>query len=241
MIRFLLSGALASLLVLVPTSGAQSQATDSPGDCLRGLARGGWDLPAGDRLGHVRGVLVDRASRRFLLEARLNPRPIAGGAHTGILSGRLYRLTDDGVAPRPLAEVRGTYAVGGERRGRFEAVLATPADRAGDEHELLGRMEGRFRDPQATDRDPVGRFEAHWGSAAEPRRSPAHSFFGFQTFDRLPQPSTAGTAAGSAAAATTPPARRVASSSPAGGSLARSIAPGGPSPRPCAGSRRRAS
>lgn len=161
MLRFLLAGALAGALAFVPSSHAQSLGTDASRDAHAGWARGAWDLPAGGSFGHVRGVLIELREQRFVLEGRLDPLPIAGGTHTGVVNGRLYPITDDGVASRPVAEFHGAYLVGAERRGRFEGAI-TSLTRPGTPPVRLGHLEGRFRDPSAPERDPVGRFEARW-------------------------------------------------------------------------------
>ena len=63
------TGALGVALLSLSTLSAQTGI-----DCASGDARGAWDLPAGRPAGTVKGLLVDQAGHKLLLEGR----PIEG-------------------------------------------------------------------------------------------------------------------------------------------------------------------
>jgi hypothetical protein len=161
MLRSTLSAALALLLTVLPLS-AQTDGSDNTTSILSGRARGGWDLPARGDLGHVRGVLFHGGQRDFVMEARLTPLDIKPTVHMGRIDGVIMLVTRDGDT-KVVAEIHGTYTTFPGRRGYFHAGITAPAARDSKvEPEVLGKMGGRFADPMERDKDPVGRFLAHW-------------------------------------------------------------------------------
>jgi hypothetical protein len=151
------AGAL--MLSLAPLS---AQASDSNSDAFaHGRARGGWELPEPDELGHVRGQLVERDGPRLFLEARLLPLPQVGERRGGLVEGRLFPVSDAGVAPRAVATVIGTYLVGPDGRGKFETGIFELPDTS-DRPERLGQLDGLFRDPRQAGPDVPGDFIGRW-------------------------------------------------------------------------------
>lgn len=155
MLRLSLASALGALLLSVTPS-----AQTTP-DAMGGRMRGAWDLPAADQPGHARGVLFYLGEVVVGMEARLTPMPMLGDARGGRIDGILRRKTDTGFAPEAIAEVHGTWVVGKDRRGRFEAVI-TPTAVEGVRPEPMGKMAGTFADPMMRDVDTVGRFAGRW-------------------------------------------------------------------------------
>ena len=153
MLRILLAGALSALLVTALPLSAQT----TP-DCISGRARGAWDLPVKDQPGRVRGMLGDGAGHRLLLQARLTPVGTDGGRIDGILTP----MTPTGPAARPIAEVHGTYVVGLDRRGHFEAAIVGPLPLGTEPPTLVGKLAGAFTDPMLATSDPVGSFLGQW-------------------------------------------------------------------------------
>jgi hypothetical protein len=156
MLRNCLAGALALLLSFAPIT-AQSIAPD----CMRGQARGAWNLPAGDQSGQVRGLLSDANGRRLVLQARLAPLPGTDGTRGGSIEGLLYPVRTDALRPAPVAAVVGTYVLGRPGRGTFEAAIveiAKPDERPA----ALGKLGGVFADPARRGMDPVGTFSGRW-------------------------------------------------------------------------------
>jgi hypothetical protein len=155
MLRLLIVSAIGALLLFVTPVSAQT----SP-DML-GRMRGAWDLPTDIHPGRARGALYYLAKPIVGLEARLTPLIDPTTKPGGRIDGVLRRMTDTGLAREALAEVHGTYVVGADGLGRFEAVITKPAI-PGVRPEPIGKMEGTFGDPMMRDRDPVGRFVGTW-------------------------------------------------------------------------------
>jgi hypothetical protein len=138
-----------------PAVGAQSQDPgSSQGDCLAGRAAGLWNLPRGDERGLVRGLLTTQESdRKLALEGILRPAlPGPGDLRTGRLDGRLFPVLASGPADQPVAEIHGTYLVGPDGKGRFEAWIVRLRDQ-----QRIGRISGIFEDPAGRP-DADGRF-----------------------------------------------------------------------------------
>jgi hypothetical protein len=95
--------------------------------------------------------------------ARLTAMPLDGGRRGGRMDGVLARPDDTGML-RPVAEVHGTYVVGLDRRGRFEAVIV-PLTSDETRPEPIGKIAGVFADPMIDRQDPVGRFIGSWAIA----------------------------------------------------------------------------
>jgi hypothetical protein len=162
MLRTRLLGAVGALLLSLGSLSAQSSGGDSTPDCLTGRARGAWDLPVKDEPGKARGILADLAGHRLAFEARLTPAPLPGTLRGGRIDGLLTPITRDGLGPRPIAEVHGTWVVGPDGRGRFESVIVELEHAAGERPDVLGKFAGYFADPLVDGRDPVGRFVGRW-------------------------------------------------------------------------------
>lgn len=156
MLRLLLCGALCALFLSFSSLSAQS----TP-DVMEGRMRGTWDLPLKDQPGRVRGVLLYLGEVIVGLEARLTPFTDPGNIPGGRIDGVLRRRTDTGFAPEPVAEVHGSYVIGLDGRGRFEAVI-TPLAAAGIRTEPIGKMAGAFYDPMTRDTNRVGYFAGRW-------------------------------------------------------------------------------
>ena len=156
MLRLLLAGAIGALLLSFTPLSAQT----TPG-VIGGRMRGAWDLPADNHPGRARGVLFYLGDVVVGLDARLTPLPVPGDARGGRIDGVLRRKTDTGFAPDAVAEVHGTYLVGPDGRGLFEALIVRPTV-LGMPPEPIGKMEGVFADPMVGDTNPVGRFAGRW-------------------------------------------------------------------------------
>jgi hypothetical protein len=156
MLRFLLAGALGLLLLASSPLSAQT----SP-DVIGGRMRGAWDLPTDLHPGRARGVMYYLGQVVVGLDARLTPITDPTVKHGGRIDGILRRKTDRGFAPDPIAEVHGTYIVGPDGQGQFEAVIV-PLATTDVRPEPIGKMAGVFSDPMLRDRDPVGTFLGRW-------------------------------------------------------------------------------
>jgi len=157
------AGALAFLLLSFSPLSAQAAGGAGPSpDCATGRARGAWDLPADRNPGHARGLLFNVDGVQLALGARLTPLPLPGGLRGGRIDGDLYRMTSAGPSPRPIAELHGTYLVGPEGRGRFEAVIVALDPGASGRPRLLGKFEGLFADPPQRGVNPIGGFVGRW-------------------------------------------------------------------------------
>jgi len=164
MLRNLLAGALVALLAS-PVALLSAQATEPDAitpDCISGQAFGAWDLPSEGGSGHVRGLLLQVGERQLALEAKLIPVRLPGDLRGGRIDGVLLPLTPDGVAQLPIAEVHGTYVVGRDGRGRFEAAFTELTRDPARSLERLGRIAGLFRDPQGDGENTLGRFAGRW-------------------------------------------------------------------------------
>jgi len=161
MLRKLLP-ALAAVLALCANSfSAQAPAPNVDPDCISGQAFGAWDLPSARVPGHVRGVLVQVGQRKLVLEAKLDPAVLPKDQRGGRMDGVLLPLRADGSVPLPIAEVHGTYVVGPDGSGRFEAAITELARDPLARPERMGMIAGLFRDPEGRD-DPIGRFAGRW-------------------------------------------------------------------------------
>jgi len=156
MLRTTLAALLTTLLTLTPLSAQTSS------DCASGRARGAWDLPTRDQAGRVRGILGDGTGRRMVLEARLTPVLLDNGVRGGRIDGLLTPLTENGLAPRPTAELHGTWVVAPDRTGRFESLLYPFQETKTGLLEPFGKMAGAFADPMIGRTDLVGRFVGRW-------------------------------------------------------------------------------
>ena len=156
MLRLMLASALGALFLSFSPLSAQT----TP-EVIGGRMRGTWDLPNRDQPGRARGVLFYLGEVVVGLDARLTPMPMPGDMHGGRIDGILRRKTDTGFAPDPVAEVHGTFIVGPDRKGRFEAVIVPP-EALGVRPEPIGKMEGVFADPMVGDKNTIGRFTGRW-------------------------------------------------------------------------------
>ena len=156
--RTLLALGLAALLSV---AGSGSSPASAQTDCLDGRALGQWNLPSRIERGVVRGLLVQetRDGRKFALDARLAP---IRGTDGGKLDGNLYVIAP-GPALRPFAQVRGTYGVGQDGSGRFDAAIVQMNQKLIPVE--IGKVVGTFSDhpdtPQAESGSP-GRFRGQW-------------------------------------------------------------------------------
>jgi hypothetical protein len=155
MLRLVLACALCALLFSSTPLSAQT----AP-DILEGRMRGTWDLPVKDQPGRARGVMLYLGEIIAGLDARLTPFT-DGTVRGGRIAGILRRRTDTGFAPEPIAEVYGTYVIGIDGRGRFEAMIVPPTV-PGIRPEPIGKMGGVFYDPMMRDTNPVGHFIGRW-------------------------------------------------------------------------------
>jgi hypothetical protein len=156
MLRILLASALGALFLSFTPLSAQT----TP-DTIGGTMRGTWDLPFKDQPGRARGVMFYLGDVVVGLDARLTRFPDPGDARGGRIDGVLRRRTDTGFSPDPIAEVHGTFMIGLDGRGRFEAMIV-PLAVAGIRAEPIGKIGGVFYDPMTGDRNTVGRFMGRW-------------------------------------------------------------------------------
>jgi hypothetical protein len=158
---FLVIGLATILSVASADSSPTSAQTGT--NCVSGKTLGQWNLPTRAGRGFVRGLLYEDGERipEFALSAQLLLPTLPALTAGGEVSGTLYVLERDGTA-REFAEVKGTYVMRRDGRGRFGAVIQIPSDTRGKPPVEIGKINGIFGDSFTLLPDPTGRYAGRW-------------------------------------------------------------------------------
>jgi len=161
-------GALSVLwLTFSATPSAQTTPPD-PGpvviapDLMTGRASGAWNLPEAGQPGMVRGRLVGPGDFELGILAKLTPVRLPTDQRGGVMEGMLVSVDPADLTRRTVAMVRGTYLVGADGRGQFEAAILKPVTDPAARPLRIGRIAGVFADPKLGSVDTIGRFSGRW-------------------------------------------------------------------------------